>query len=380
MHCAHRNPAVPPSFDSAMIVKDSLVHEVDVTRFLFDEEIASVQIIKPHAESGCTARVLQDPQIAILRTASGKHVDVEVFVTTGVAYEVRTEVVGETGQRHDRSRRRTGAQDARPGTGAARSPPASGNASDRPTTSSSSAGSTPCRRPAATTSTGRRVGRLRRGGGLRSRCPVAGERRARRGRDGRPRVDQGGVSMKIALDPTPFHHDYELLDFPRAGRGIGLRVPAADAAPGLHPVLQPPARRRRPGRPVPQGVRGRGCRHRVGAAGAALVRARRGRPRSRGAQLEARHPDHRRPRRQRDQHRVLRPPRAGRGIRTGVLPLDGGAGADLRTRGHRRPDRPAPRRFRRGRAGGAADHPRRQLAQHRHGLRRLPQLSTWAAT
>src|SRR4051812_43475156 len=38
-------PAVPPHFDSAMIVRDSLVHEVDVTRFLLDEEITSVQII-----------------------------------------------------------------------------------------------------------------------------------------------------------------------------------------------------------------------------------------------------------------------------------------------------------------------------------------------
>src|SRR6476620_11879829 len=35
LHCAHRNPAVPLSFDSAMVVRDSLVHEVDVTRFLF---------------------------------------------------------------------------------------------------------------------------------------------------------------------------------------------------------------------------------------------------------------------------------------------------------------------------------------------------------
>ena len=111
MHCAHRNPAVPPIFDSAMIVKDSLVHEVDVTRFLFDEEIASIQIIKPAAESRCTTRDLHDPQIAILRTESGKHVDVEVFVTTGVAYEVRTEVVGREGQRHDRTRRRPGAQE-----------------------------------------------------------------------------------------------------------------------------------------------------------------------------------------------------------------------------------------------------------------------------
>jgi myo-inositol 2-dehydrogenase/D-chiro-inositol 1-dehydrogenase len=96
MHCVHRNPAVPPSFNSAMIVKDSLVHEVDVTRFLFGEEIASVQIIKPTANPAAPAG-LQDPQIAIFQTASGRHVDVELFVTTGVAYEVRTEVVGELG-------------------------------------------------------------------------------------------------------------------------------------------------------------------------------------------------------------------------------------------------------------------------------------------
>jgi myo-inositol 2-dehydrogenase/D-chiro-inositol 1-dehydrogenase len=96
MHCAHRNPTVPPNFDSAMIVKDSLVHEVDVTRFLLGEEIASVQIIKPMPNRGAP-RGLQDPQIAIFQTVSGRHVDVEVFVTTGVAYEVRTEVVGELG-------------------------------------------------------------------------------------------------------------------------------------------------------------------------------------------------------------------------------------------------------------------------------------------
>jgi len=96
MHCVHRNPAVPPSFNSAMIVKDSLVHEVDVTRFLFGEEIASVQIIRPAANPAAPAG-LQDPQIAIFQTASGRHVDVELFVTTGAAYEVRTEIIGELG-------------------------------------------------------------------------------------------------------------------------------------------------------------------------------------------------------------------------------------------------------------------------------------------
>ncbi|MCV7225429.1 Gfo/Idh/MocA family protein [Mycolicibacterium komossense] len=96
LHCAHRNPAVPPHFDSAMIVKDSLVHEVDVARFLFGEEITSIQIIKP-AANPAAPQGLADPQIAIMRTATGKHVDVELFVTTGVAYEVRTEVVAEKG-------------------------------------------------------------------------------------------------------------------------------------------------------------------------------------------------------------------------------------------------------------------------------------------
>jgi myo-inositol 2-dehydrogenase / D-chiro-inositol 1-dehydrogenase len=96
LHCAHRNPAVPHGFDSAMVVRDSLVHEVDVTRFLFDEEIASIQIIKP-TPNPSGPEGLSDPQIAILRTASGKHIDVELFVHTGVAYEVRTEVVAERG-------------------------------------------------------------------------------------------------------------------------------------------------------------------------------------------------------------------------------------------------------------------------------------------
>ena len=96
MHCVHRNANVPSYFDSTLIVKDSFVHEVDVTRFLFDEEIASVQMIKPASNPGAPEGVA-DPQIAIMRTESGKHVDVELFVTTGVGYEVRTEVVGAHG-------------------------------------------------------------------------------------------------------------------------------------------------------------------------------------------------------------------------------------------------------------------------------------------
>ncbi|TFV55823.1 inositol 2-dehydrogenase [Mycobacterium sp. PS03-16] len=96
LHCVHRNPAVPPTFTSEMIVKDSLVHEVDVTRFLLGEEITAVRILRPGANPSAP-QGLQDPQIAIFETSGGRHVDAELFVTTGVAYEVRTEVVGEHG-------------------------------------------------------------------------------------------------------------------------------------------------------------------------------------------------------------------------------------------------------------------------------------------
>lgn len=96
VHCAHRNPAVPPHFDSAMVIRDSLVHEVDVTRFLLDEEITAVTILTPTPTSRAREG-LQDPQLALFETESGRLVDAEVFVTTGIAYEVRTEVVGERG-------------------------------------------------------------------------------------------------------------------------------------------------------------------------------------------------------------------------------------------------------------------------------------------
>ncbi|MGY1784420.1 Gfo/Idh/MocA family protein [Geodermatophilus sp. SYSU D00698] len=96
VHCAHRNAAVPPHFTSEMMVNDSVVHEVDVARFLLDEEIAAVTVLRPratrHAVTGQS-----DPLLVLFETTGGRLVDVEVFVSTGVGYEVRTEVVGEDG-------------------------------------------------------------------------------------------------------------------------------------------------------------------------------------------------------------------------------------------------------------------------------------------
>jgi myo-inositol 2-dehydrogenase/D-chiro-inositol 1-dehydrogenase len=96
MHCVHRNPSAPPHFDSTTIVDDSLVHEVDATRYLLGEEIRAVTMFRPTPNPRARAS-LQDPQFAVFETDSGRIVDVEVFVTSGVGYYVRTEVVGELG-------------------------------------------------------------------------------------------------------------------------------------------------------------------------------------------------------------------------------------------------------------------------------------------
>ena len=104
LHCAHRNPAVPDFFDSEFMMRDSVVHEVDVARFLLDEEISSVQVLRGAATSAAPAGT-RDPMIVIFETESGRLVTDEIYVRSGVAYEVRTEAVGERARRSSASTR-----------------------------------------------------------------------------------------------------------------------------------------------------------------------------------------------------------------------------------------------------------------------------------
>jgi myo-inositol 2-dehydrogenase / D-chiro-inositol 1-dehydrogenase len=96
VHCAHRAPSVPDFFNSEFMIRDSVVHEVDVARFLLDEEIIAVSVLKGAATSTAPSGT-SDPMIVVFETESGRLVTDEIFVRTGVAYEVRTEVVGERG-------------------------------------------------------------------------------------------------------------------------------------------------------------------------------------------------------------------------------------------------------------------------------------------
>ena len=97
MHCAHRNPSVPPyGFTTEMLVSDSAVHEIDIVRWLFDDEVVATNILKPRRSSKGGSD-LQDPLIVLLEMASGVLVDVEVFVNAGYGYDIRGEVVCENG-------------------------------------------------------------------------------------------------------------------------------------------------------------------------------------------------------------------------------------------------------------------------------------------
>lgn len=97
LHNIHRNRSVPdPSFRSEMVVRDSLVHEVDVARFVFGEEVTEITVLSP-APTSAAQQGVRDPQVALFRMEGGGMVTSEVFVNSQVGYEVRCEAVAERG-------------------------------------------------------------------------------------------------------------------------------------------------------------------------------------------------------------------------------------------------------------------------------------------
>ena len=92
---SHRNVTSYPGGDSASTVTNSAIHEIDITRWLLGSEIVEVSWHAPKPTSLDTSR--HDPQILMLRTADGVLTVVDVFVNARYGYDVRCEVVGETG-------------------------------------------------------------------------------------------------------------------------------------------------------------------------------------------------------------------------------------------------------------------------------------------
>lgn len=96
LHNVHRNATAPESYTSFMTMTDSMIHEVDTTRWLLGEEITAVQVIAPRRTPKAFPH-LQDPQFAVFTTESGILSTVEFFANCQYGYDVRCELVGSDG-------------------------------------------------------------------------------------------------------------------------------------------------------------------------------------------------------------------------------------------------------------------------------------------
>ena len=80
VHCAHRNPSVPEAYVSDMAIVDTFIHEIDVLRWLINDDYVSAQVIVPRNTKYTHAK-LDDPIVVLLATRSGVRIDGEVFVS-----------------------------------------------------------------------------------------------------------------------------------------------------------------------------------------------------------------------------------------------------------------------------------------------------------
>jgi myo-inositol 2-dehydrogenase / D-chiro-inositol 1-dehydrogenase len=93
-HCIHRNATAPSHFDSVAAIVNSCVHEVDISRFVLSAELSSVRVFK--AKRSKLAR-FDDPMLVVFETDKGQLVDVELFLNAQYGYDVKGELICETG-------------------------------------------------------------------------------------------------------------------------------------------------------------------------------------------------------------------------------------------------------------------------------------------
>ncbi len=94
LHCVHRNKVAPDYITSAQVIANSGVHEMDIARYLLAEDFAAVTVI-----SARPSRLMpnRQPQMILLESARGVVVSVEVTPDAQYGYDVRGELVCESG-------------------------------------------------------------------------------------------------------------------------------------------------------------------------------------------------------------------------------------------------------------------------------------------
>ena len=94
MHCVHRNETALPYVQTEALIANSAVHEIDAARFVLGQEVQRVCVVLGRSTSLGTIR---DPQLVLMQFADGVVVDAEIFVNAQYGYDVRAELVCETG-------------------------------------------------------------------------------------------------------------------------------------------------------------------------------------------------------------------------------------------------------------------------------------------
>jgi len=93
MHNFHRNVATPyPAFTGAMAITNSAPHEFDIARHVLGTEFLRISAWQPKRSDAVVA-----PVVMVLETADDQLVTVEVNNNAAYGYDVRAELIGETG-------------------------------------------------------------------------------------------------------------------------------------------------------------------------------------------------------------------------------------------------------------------------------------------
>lgn len=96
IHAAHRNVSQAAGFQTDYAITRVAIHEIDICRWLLDDEYDTVQVLAVKQNSKSSTEWL-NPQMMIMRTKSGQHIDLEVQTDHAYAYDIQCEVVGEEG-------------------------------------------------------------------------------------------------------------------------------------------------------------------------------------------------------------------------------------------------------------------------------------------
>jgi myo-inositol 2-dehydrogenase/D-chiro-inositol 1-dehydrogenase len=94
-HSVHRNAFSPGHFKATMAITDTAVHDIDIARFVLDDEPVAIAVKAPRGNR--RAGGIADPLFTLMDMSSGALVTIETSVHIAYGYDIRGEVIGETG-------------------------------------------------------------------------------------------------------------------------------------------------------------------------------------------------------------------------------------------------------------------------------------------